>query len=550
MSNGSGSRVRWLIAGIFSPSPAGRAFTVSGERFSDVLAGCNVRLDVDVADHLGAGGTRTFELAFTRPRDFRVDHVVGQQPTLQALREIADALERPRDPISRSTAVDRVRGLVGEGPLSRTMQGAAQVVEAEPGAAAADPTTTRPSESGGASTSDGDRATIVDAIFAKASAPDEADQPSTTAARSGLDAFIGAMRGDKGTRRAGATKSDDAVGVIRAAIERTALDVLSHPRIAALEQAWRGLRMVVAESPGHDDLAIDGLDVTSDALPQALDERLAAQSPHLRPDAVFVTHGLDDTALLQQLALVGARHEVMIVVGVTPDTFGAVIDEQWPTALEPPPSWSALRDDASSRWLAVAANAVVVANDPTRSGTRLVTTDASFGLAALLSAAMGRSGTLADAVGRQGTISAPAAQDIDARGHGPVTLPTRWPASVPAQQAAAEVGVTLFGHDLDRLRLAAAPTVASSEPRQLPARILIGRAMRLAAHVRQGLRPDATPEEIARALDDAAASFLPRGPRGSIRMQGRIADGGKMQVDVRMNAALVGSDLVFELDDA
>jgi type VI secretion system protein ImpC len=479
MSHDSSSRIRWLIAGTFSPSPEGRHFPVSGERFSDVLERCRVVLDIDVADQLGDEPTRTFHASFTRPRDFRLEDIIGQQETLQALQDVAEALERSKDPISRREATGRVRGLVGEGTLVRALD-EPEAPDARrtsaPAARASDPHPDR---------SEGDRGDMIDAIFAKAETPgvDTGDQNTVAAARSGLDAFIGAIRGGAKTSRvATGASSKDVAALIRAAIEQSALEILAHPRVAALERAWRGLRMVVAESPGHDDLVIEAMDVTADNMTDAIEQRLGALRPELRPDAVFVTHGVDEASRAAQLAAVGSRYGVVIVAGVAPSLWGARIDaDGWPAtraALEPPESWSALREDPSTAWLVAVANPVIAANEPTAAGPRLVPVDPSFGVAALLSAALGRFGPLEGAIGRRGAIRAPAAQDIEVRGLGHVTVPTRWPASLDAQRAASDVGVALLGHDRDQILLAAAPTVYAKEARQLPARIQIGRTSR------------------------------------------------------------------------
>ena len=307
--------------------------------------------------------------------------------------------------------------------------------------------------------------------------------------------------------------------------------------------------MVMAESPGHDELVVTALDVGADTLPTTLEQHLLAIGPDLRPDAVFVTHAADDPSLLSALARVAARSQVVVVAGVTPSITGfALRTNGWPEEPAPEPEpWAALRADAGSEWLVVSANPVVVVAEPLASGARVVEASPAFAVAALLSGALARSGTLVDAIGRRGAVRAPAARDIDVRGVGAVTLPTRWPAAVEALAAAAERGLALLGHDRDQILLASAPTTAAAQPRQLPAQILLGRARRIVSHVRRGLRPDASARELERALDEAAATFLPRGPRGSLHLQ-PVSTDGKMQVDVRLGEDLAGSALALEID--
>jgi type VI secretion system protein ImpC len=547
MSHATGSRVRWLIAGTFSPSPRGRAFAVSGERFSDVLAGCRLSLEVDVTDCLGTGSTRSFEVSFKRPRDFRVEALVAQQTTLRAIAEIADALERSREPISPTRASDRLRALVGDGVLALALAGPPEDAST-PAELPEASTTSRPSDPSGRQPDD-DRSQTIDAIFAKAAPPEVSEQPARV--RSGLDAFIGAMRGQ--TTAASPTPAplaSDAAAVVRAAVDRTALAILAHPRVAELERSWRGLRMVMAESPGHDELVVEALDVTAEALPDTLDRHLSARTPDERPDAVFVTHDIDDAPGLQTLAQIGARHHVVVVAGVDPSLAGLKIDARgWPE--EPttvPDPWSALREDTSTGWLIVAANPIVVANEPLGADARLAFASPTLGIAALLSATLARTGLLEDCMGRSAGIRAPAAQDVDVGREGPAPLPTRWPASPTALQAAAEHGITLLGHDRDRFLIVAAPTLAAGEPAQLPTRILLERARRLATQIRQALPPNASRADLDRALDEAAANFLPRMPRGAIRLEGGLESEKTMQVQVRFGEALGGSALALEVD--
>ena len=538
--------MRWLLAGTFSPAPSGRSFAVSGERFSDVIEGCRLSLTVEVADHLGAAQTRAFELTFARPRDFRVE-AVRAHATLRALDEIAEALARPREPITIDEAAKRVHALVGDGVLLRALDGRSEpTTEA---ASSIDTPATPVSESNtDAAAPSGARDGVIDAIFSKAAVPEGTDAP-LQAARSGLDAFVGAMRGQGSKRPKPAAQTLDAAAIIRAGVERTALAILAHPQVTALEQTWRGLRMVMAESPGHDELVVTALDVGADTLPTTLEQHLLAIGPDLRPDAVFVTHAADDPSLLSALARVAARSQVVVVAGVTPSITGfALRTNGWPEEPAPEPEpWAALRADAGSEWLVVSANPVVVVAEPLASGARVVEASPAFAVAALLSGALARSGTLVDAIGRRGAVRAPAARDIDVRGVGAVTLPTRWPAAVEALAAAAERGLALLGHDRDQILLASAPTTAAAQPRQLPAQILLGRARRIVSHVRRGLRPDASARELERALDEAAATFLPRGPRGSLHLQ-PVSTDGKMQVDVRLGEDLAGSALALEID--
>ncbi|NPC81816.1 hypothetical protein HPC49_26810, partial [Pyxidicoccus fallax] len=102
-SSPEGARVRWLVAGAFSPAPSGRRFHLTPESFGSELARAASGLRVTVPDRLGAGDTRTVELSFDKLRAFGLADLVTTIPELRALHALRDQLNssdplRPLNP--------------------------------------------------------------------------------------------------------------------------------------------------------------------------------------------------------------------------------------------------------------------------------------------------------------------------------------------------------------------------------------------------------------------------------------------------------------------
>ena len=116
MFEGRSSRLRWLVAGLFSGAPSGRRVQVSGERFADVMRKVGPAARVAVPDRFGNSEGHAFEIAFRRPRDFRTADVIEKLEPLRKVHEIAEALARKKDPIGPTTAAQRIRQGRGRRP--------------------------------------------------------------------------------------------------------------------------------------------------------------------------------------------------------------------------------------------------------------------------------------------------------------------------------------------------------------------------------------------------------------------------------------------------
>lgn len=542
--------LRWLVAAPFSPAPSGRVQLASGERFGNLMSKVGPQATVELADGLGSGTSRSITLSFDRPRDFRLSEVIKRVDVLAKLTKIASALSSDGN---TAAAIKQLESVVGKGGLVRAVEQIAAGEEPTPVRAATPapvPTQAPPAEE-----PKGGGGSAIDAIFSKAEvAAEPTKSDATRVAKSGLDAFIGAIRqsrtGSKAPLKASSAsaRAREAARLIRRAAEATAMDLLASPTIAPLEAAWRGFRMVVSSSPGADELLVDMLDTGTDRLIGDLEARLDAE-PMDRPDAIFVGISVDSPDTLRALAELGQRRLVPIVVEVPEEVTGAGLDDRV-DLLPVPEAWETLRDLPASAWLCAVSNPVVLANEEADEARRVVFGSPVWGLAAMVSASVGQTGGPGQVFGRAGALVAPASYDLEG-GQGGHSLATERSTSVDRQRALADRGVLVVGSErgTDRLRLAAAPMVntGSEHDVQLPGRILAGRANRLVRAIRDELPPQATNQEVAARVAAASSNFLPRGA-GGVALEVRTDRDGNLEVDASIGAGLAGAAIKFSSD--
>jgi len=554
---GQARPLRWLVVAPFSVPPSGRHTPASGERFKTLMKKIGPKATVPLPTELGRAVQGSVSLEFTRPRDFRLAEVIKRVDVLGKLSTIADELDKGG---SLDAAMAKLRSTVGEGPLldavERLRKG--ETIDApEPSApppapsAPAPAAAPAPASSSGADTSRTEGGSALDAIFGKAEIAPPPREDAATVAKSSIDAFIGAMRGS--SSRPGSTKAKPAAREIatylRRIVESAAAGMMVQPRVATLESSWRGLHMLVAASPGADELAIDLLDNDETELVSRLSQRLDVP-PMERPDAVFVALWIDDLATLGALAELGARAGVPIVVEADPELSGASVEAVAPGEElgDEPEGWAALRGRPEAQWLCATTNGVVLVNEEIGEFQRTVFGTSVLAVAAMLSSSVRETGGPGQIFGRAGALVAPGSYKTT--GSRTAYLTTERFASVDEQRALARRGVLALGgeRDSDRLRLAAAPTVRMGrEDPGLPGRIIAGRAARFTRAIRDELPPGATQREVAARLAEASGSFLPRGG-GAVALEVRTDADGNIGVDASIGAGLAGASFKFSSD--
>ncbi len=429
-----GSKWRWLMAGSFTAAASGRKVAVSGERFASVMANVGVDAPVTLPLTLGDAVSGPVPLQFERPRKFRVDDVISAIEPLQRLEALARVLTRDKD-LAPEVIAARVEKIVGGGGLATRFEPQAPENDEKPEPPEPEEREAAPAVSPPAPAP---ISASVDDIFSKAELPGADDRPS---AKSGLDAFVNALRGPQAQGPLpDPAVSLDAAKTVREAIAQAAISILGQPAIARLESSWRGLKMVVSAAPGHDHLGIDLLDVDPDGIVEALERTVHADDPQ-RPNAIFVGIALPPSTL-ERVARFAERLQIPVVVGVSKTLTGPAWRDEDPHVA---PDWTALREQSAADWLCGAANPVVLAHEETAVGPRVVLGSAAWGVASILASNIARTGDLRSTMGPAGAVVAPAAHEIDIGYPEPRTIPTREYANVDALQRADRHGVMLLG---------------------------------------------------------------------------------------------------------
>ncbi len=498
----TGVSVRWLVAGAFSAAPSGRRMRLGAADLAQALEAAKVTARATVEDRLGGDKTRVFEVSFPTFKSFQANEVVASVATLKELSSLAqslaqtDAAKRP----APEAAIAKVAELVGEGKLAsalRAKRGVAKPASAPSSSAAP----SAPSSGGGLS---------VDELLTSAPAP--APQPTASSA---IGSFLKAVR-EPSAPTVAPSAGRAARDLIEAEVFATAVEVLKEPGVAALESAWRGVKLLVDTAPSGSGMAVDVLDVAPAAALEAARADLAETEQDELPDAIFVHDPVDDIAALGDWANLGADHDIPVVASVTQRFFGVAEAGAVASRIEDedgglPAAWKAFRHDEASRWLSVVSNRVVLRLEGTGANKRVVFGSPVMALAAMLASSYHRSGAYAQVVGENVSMTAPGSWELPTGRDAGMLVPTEAFYSVTTQSTLARLGIIGFGsrRNSGNLVLKSVPTAREGEDLvPLPAQILTGRIVRFARWVLAQLPPKAPEPEVKLMFEQAASVFL------------------------------------------
>lgn len=565
----SSAHVRWLVAGAFTAAPTGTLRRVSRHDYTEALAAAGLALTVTVPDRLGAGEHRALTLTVDGLPALKLAGVVERVPVLEALRKLGEDLGSA-DPARRpaaDVAVARVIELVGDGRLAAELRAAlapaATAGAGTPAPAAAGPTPVAagaPAAGAGAPAAGDAGGGALDRIFAQA----QTTPGNRGGAASAIGGFVDAVRknGATGKPTTYAVPSSAARGarrVIEDAVYATAADLLRDPLAAALESAWRGLKLVIDETPREEDVELLVLDALAGSLPAALEAALSADRAEW-PDAVFVVDPIDDVDRVEQLAEVMSGYNIPVVVTVAPERFAALADaasSRNPTELMRAldPAWARFRQNELSRWVCACGNPVVLHAEGQGPSKREVLGSPAFALAAMLTASYRDTGLFGKVFGPTGALKTPAVRSFtEGRSEAMIPLERFVPVSVQADLAALGVLALGSGRNTDKAVATAWPTASGSpDAVGLPAQIITGRVVRFALWVRDQIQPGTPAEEIKAVYEQAAGVFLfPGIAEGAFLDASVLPDqNGKPRVvhlDVQVRAALAGSSVQLGFD--
>ncbi len=486
-SGNDGVRVRWLVAGAFSASPAGRRFHVTPASFAKELEAAAIGQKVELPDRLGAAATRTWEASFATLKSFQSSELVAAHPVLKVLQSLAkelgqsDAAKRPEP----RAVIDAVIDAVGDGKLAATLRDKFGLTPAAPAAP-------------------GD----VDALLAQANAP-SAGTPA-----SAISSFVKAMR--HAGAGAGASAARLARDLLEAEAFGVAAEILRTPAVVALEGAWRGLKLLSDNTPDRAGMIVEVIDVAPGGVIDAVREALPVVPEEEGPDAIFVFDPVNDPAGLLALANLGADADAPVVTCVThtffvtddPHAVSAKIEQEVGAV---PDAWDALRADEASRWLSVAVNRPVLRVEGTGAAKRVVFGSPVAALAAMLAASYHHTGAFARILGAPGSLKGLGTYELPSGRDEGMLVPTEAFYSIRAQGRLSQLGLIGLGsgRNADGVILAAMPTArAGTDLVPLSAQVLTGRVVRFARWVLAQLPPGSNEMDVRLMFEQAAQVFL------------------------------------------
>ncbi len=479
------ARVHALIVGRFGLFGPGRTRVDLG-RLATALASERRPVVVTVADNLGTSETRSLAVGPKRLKDLSLGGVTDCVPELSALAALRDALGHADVELrpAPEEVVERIQAIVGPGSLL-------DAARAQVGGSTRAPTAAPPT----AGTS------LLDAVLsATPAAPRPADAVSSV---------IASLRGSATVSPEVAKQQRALHRLIDDRLALTGADVLRAPAVAALEAAWRGLKLVLDECTegsgiGVDVLELDGADIAAEI------EAAIPGDAMERPDFIVVADALSTLAPLAKLADLAETLNAPTIAALDPTALGADDASQLALRWEEgalPEAYQALRDDRAARWLFLTTNPVLTVAEGAGAARRLVGSSPALALGAMLL----RSYRLTGAFARIGSgWHSPAVHVPSAGPAQGSSIPTAAFVSAKSQGILGGRGLVAMGsaRGADEVRI---PTVVScsSAPDAvpIPAQILTGRIVRMAQWIRDQLPPDAD-DELARSLFEQAASIL------------------------------------------
>lgn len=544
----TGTSVRWLVVGAYSATPAGRRFQLSTNDLAAALEAAKVSARATVADRLGADATRTFDVTFPTFKSFQASDVVASVSPLRELQSLAAGLAHT-DPTKRPApdeAIARVIELVGDGKLAAALRPKLGIAKAPSAASAAAPSPAAAAPAGGASMS-------VDDLLV-ATAP---SAPHAPAASTAIGSFLKAVREPSAPATA-PSAGRAARDLLEGEIFLTAVDILKEPGVAALESAWRGMKMLVDASPANAGMGIEVVDVAPAGAVDAARAALAEVEQDELPDAVFVSDPCDDVEGLAAWANFGADYDVPVLASVTHRFFrvadaGAVAAKLDDEDGGLPDAWKALRNDDASRWLSVVTNRVVLRLEGTGTVKRPVFGSPVLALAAMIAQSYNRTGAFAQVVGEGVSMPAPGSWELPTGRDAGMLVPTESFLSAAAQTSLWRLGIIGFGsrRNSGNLVLKGVPTVRAGEDViPLPAQMLTGRIVRFARWVLAQLPPHCPEPDVKNLFEQAASVFLFPAAQESARLEAQVVaakEGGARSVVLQVSAAPLLAGIMFHL---
>ncbi|WP_434040965.1 MULTISPECIES: type VI secretion system contractile sheath domain-containing protein [Sorangium] len=587
-------------------SPPAGGLRVDAGRFDNLFAMLRPRIAIEVPSVLAGGRPARVDLSPTSLKSFRPDALCAEVPLLRSLLDARRVLDRLRD---GSTTLDQARAeldrLWGGAPLGRDILGLLPERQGAVAARPAPPAAARPAAPAPAPGGDIDALlSMVDlggggggeAAASPATPDDAGPKPSDGGRFSELIATVAASARPRAGQPA---RPAEAIAQLERAIGAQLGAILQHPEVRRLEEAWRGLSLLVDRVKAAEGVRIEVVSARPDEAAGAL-ARVLAQTASTEPPAsvAIVDVAIDGTAAslarLEQIARVAEAHALPAVVNgaaglLGVDELGGVERLDNKAALFQAPHRAPWRSAAARhcmRWVAIAMNRVLgrmpydrstsrireatIVEQPADEGGR-VWIPPAYVVGALITASFRETAWPCRIAGAKGggVIGDLPVHEVKGAYEGDegVAIPTEAFVSTDTQRDLAKSGVLLLASapNSDAVHVLTAPTAyvppekltydsATAEPDarldrvSLVDQLFVARVVQFLRALCAKLPPDSDPAEVQPVVEGALWTLFENAPPATIELSvkaARAEGGALVAVAVRPRRFLgVGLDEV------
>jgi len=309
------------------PLAARPPVVLARDSFDPVMAEHALVLDLAVPDPCAAepGAQTRVQLTFARLKDFEPGSIARQMPQTRRLLELRESLNALKGPLGPVPSFKRRLNTVLTEDVSRAQ------IQYELAAQEAFPR--------GATTDD----TLLGALLEEAKI--RPPQEGYDLVRRGLGALLEAALSPPYAGQAlNKELADQRIAALDAEITRHVRAVLHHPDFVRLETTWRSLRSLVDRVDGRDDIVLEALSCTNEALREDFEDAAALQQSglfqQLHGAVSAVPYGLvvadfalgvsrDDLWLLRRCGAVAAALHAPFLADAAPDLLDPEASAGW-----------------------------------------------------------------------------------------------------------------------------------------------------------------------------------------------------------------------------
>ncbi len=349
--------------------------------FDELFTRLRPRIAIEVPSVLAEGRNVRIDLAPTSLKSFRPDGLIAEIPLLRSLLDGKLTLDRVRDgSLDRDQARAELDRIWNSSPfvldvlrlVSETSSSAARPFAAPAPANEAN---------------DASVASILDMVATTPAEAESAPAPVVPKAKQSSDSRFGALISavaNAGKSSSARFSPQEAIQRVEKALGAQIAAILQHPEVRRLEEAWRGVNLLVDRSKATKDLKIDVVcarpELAATALERAIRHKAGAEAPvSCAIVDVTITGTSASLAQLEDIAQVAEAQTVPVMLNASHallglDQLGDIERLDNKIALFSTPDqvrWQSTAQKPAMRWVTMAMNGILARKAYDKSSSRV-----------------------------------------------------------------------------------------------------------------------------------------------------------------------------------